>query len=185
MDYEVPNPRRRARAAQIDRQVPLMSAPTTWQSYEEVARFVLRELRRALNIADVGPPAVLPGESGTTWHVDGTATRAPDGAALILECKRKVGRRLDQEAIGGIAFRVLETGVGGAIVVTPLPLQKGAEMVARAQGIQHVQLEPWSTSENYLARFLGQAFYGVTLTESVHVTDCVEATVIRGGKLVK
>jgi hypothetical protein len=156
----------------------------TWQSYENVARVVLSDLRARLGISDVSGYSRLSGTSGTNWSIEGSAVRTSDGAFLIIECRRHTTHGLSQESVGGLAYRIQDTGAGGAILVTPLELQRGAELVARAESIVHVRLEPWSTSENYLAEFMGRNFHKVSVTDSFAVSDRAEAFVYRNGKLV-
>ena len=156
-----------------------------WKDYEATARAVLHDLRTHLGITSIGGDTDLPGKSGTSWRVEGTAIRVSDGATVIIECRRYTTKGLTQEAAGGIAFRISDTGSGGALLVTPLPLQEGAALVAGSQSISHVILDPASTSENYLAEFLGRTFYGVTITSSARATSCAEATVTRKGKIIE
>lgn len=156
-----------------------------WKTYEEVARYVLAQLRDVLQISEVAAEQVLPGQSGTSWNVEGIAIRASNGKFLILECKRYPTTRVNQEQIGGLAFRIDDTGADGAILVSPLPLQAGAKLVAEAKGIAHLVLTPLSRSESYLAEYLGQRFHGETISESVVASDQVLAAVYRDGKLVE
>ena len=138
-----------------------------WKDYESVAREILRYLASELSIISVDGEAVLPGRSGTNWHVEGTATCVDGDGFLILECRRHTKKGLNQESLGGLAFRIQDTGGSGGIVVSPLPLQKGAELVAQSENIVPVQIEEWSTAENYLARVLGKTFHGIGFTDSM------------------
>ena len=160
------------------------SSSQTWQTYEQVARVVLRDLRQSLGITAVAGYQDLPGNSGTTWRVEGTAVRTTDGAFLIIECRRHTTQGLSQESVGGLAYRISDTGAGGAILVTPLPLQKGATLVAQAQSIAHLVLAPWSTSEDYLAQFMGKNFHKASVRDSVAFGDFAEPMVYRNGKPV-
>ena len=160
------------------------SSSKTWQSYEQVARFVLNELRQTMGITSVAEYTDLPGNSGTTWRVEGTAVRTTDGAFLIIECRRHTAQGLNQESVGGLAYRISDTGAGGAILVSPLPLQRGAALVAQAESISHVVLEPWSTSENYLANFMGKNFHKVTAVSSVAASDHLDTILYRNGQPV-
>jgi hypothetical protein len=162
----------------------MQSSTKSWQTYEEVARAVLIDLRGKLGISDVAGYQELPGASGTTWTVEGSAIRTSDGQYLIIECRRHTTSRLNQEAIGGLAYRILDTGSGGAIVVTPLPLQSGAELVAKAEKIAHVVLDPSSTSDDYLATFMGQNFHGAAIGAAAQGSVEVDVIVRRKGIVV-
>lgn len=85
---------------------------------------------------------------------------------------------MSQEQIAGLAFRIQDTGATGGIVVSPLPLQAGAKIVAASQDIAHVLLSADSTTTDYVL-FLENTFHGVSLEESVHFQDAFDATVIR------
>ena len=158
-----------------------------WKDYEEVARHVLRELREELGISEVEGDQTLPGKSGTDWSIEGRAIPVPIilGGFLVIECKRYLNKRLSQETIGGLAFRITDLGASGGIIVSPLDLQQGAKLVAAHTNILPVQLAPWSTSENYLAKLLGKAFHKVSLSDAAMISDRPEATVTRAGKVVK
>jgi hypothetical protein len=155
------------------------SAPT-WKSYEEVSRHILTALRTQLGIDDVTADNDLPGRSGTSWRVEGKATIASGEGFLIVECRRHTTKGLSQEQVAGLAFRVKDTGADGAVLVTPLPLQKGAALVAASANVVHVEVAPWSTSERFLAKFMGSTFRGVTASDAIYPTDEAIATVLRG-----
>lgn len=141
-----------------------------WKRYESAAREILQHFASELGIISIAGEAVLPGHSGTKWHVEGTATCLDDGGFLIMECRRYTTTRLNQESLGGLAFRIQDTGGAGAIIVTPLPLQQGARLVAESQNIIPIEIEAWSTAQNYLARILGKTFHGVGITEAIQVS---------------
>lgn len=162
----------------------MTQTPQTWQTYEEVARAVLNDLRKHLGIADITGYKDLPGNSGTSWRVEGTATSTEDGGILIVECREHKSKALTQESVGGLAFRIIDTNGSGGILVTPLPLQKSAKLVAKAQNIKHVMLEPWSTSENYLAEFMGTHFHHVTEHVGILFSEKLTVKVIRDGKVI-
>lgn len=85
---------------------------------------------------------------------------------------------MKQEAIAAIAYRIQDLGAAGGIVVSPLPLQSGAGLVAKAAGIAHVRLDLDSTTENYLAEYMGRRFIGASIVESASAQDSVSAVVI-------
>ena len=156
----------------------------TWQTYEEVARAVLHDLRQHLGITNVTGYQDLPGNSGTSWRVEGTATKTDEGGLLIVECRMHTSQGLSQESLGGLAFRIIDTNGAGGILVTPLDLQSGAKLVAKSRNIAHVLLSPSSTPENYLAEFMGTQFHHVTEHLVFEVSDEVKVWVTRGGKVI-
>ncbi len=125
---------------------------------------------------------IVAGTSGTRWEIDAKGLRRDDEGFVIVECKRYTKQGVSQEKIAGLAFRIQDTGAAGAIVVSPLPLQSGAKIVAESQGITHIQLSDDSTTTDYVLRFLERTFYGVSLEEKVHLQDRCDATVIRASE---
>jgi len=155
-----------------------MSSP--WTIYEDAARKVLADIRQVLGIATVEGKQTLEGTSGTTWEFDAKAWRQGSDGFLVIEVRRHTSAGLKQEDLGAIAYRIQDVGGSGGIVVSPLPLQKGARIVAESANIAHVHLSPESTTESYLAEFMGRRFLGAAVTESLHATDTCDAEVIRG-----
>jgi hypothetical protein len=153
--------------------------PTTWQSYEEVARHLLEQFANHFDLGRVERKQVVPGASGTNWELDAKAARRDSEAFLVVECRRHTTSRLSQEDVAGLAFRVSDVGANGAILVSPLELQAGAKIVAESAGVQHVILRADSTTTEYLMRHLNVVFLGVADTWSVGFTESVTIHVTR------
>jgi hypothetical protein len=151
-----------------------------WSVYEDAARRVLTDLRAKLGLSSVEGKQSHVGLSSTTWEIDAKAWREGDDGFLLVEARRHTTSGLKQEEVAAIAYRVQDVGASGGVVVSPLPLQQGAALVARSAGIQHVRLTPESTTESYVAEFLGQRFLGASIHESVTATDECDAEVVRG-----
>lgn len=152
----------------------------TWKTYEQVAIKVISDLRAELGVASVESKQQLKGTSGTTWEIDARAVAEADRGFLVVEMRRHTKAGLSQEQLGGIAYRIQDLGASGGIVVSPLPLQKGASLVAAHENVQHIVLDPNSSPEHYLAEFMGRTFHGLSITESVPVTDHVEVRIVHG-----
>ena len=110
----------------------------------------------------------LVGESGTTWVIDGKGVRANHGAIVVIECRRYTTSRLKQEYMAGLAWRISDVGASGGIVVTPIGVQGGGQIVAKSAGIEVVHLDANSTTD-YVLKFLNKVFLGVT--SPVTITD--------------
>ena len=54
-----------------------------------------------------------------------------DGEIVIIECRRLTTSRINQEDMGGIAYRIGHVGAAGGIVVTPIGVQEGARKTPR------------------------------------------------------
>ena len=163
----------------------MSDADKTWESYEQVAQHLLNEFAVHFGLGHVKGKQVVPGRSGTSWEIDAKGVTADGGGFLIIECRRHRKARLPQEAIGGLAFRIHDTGANGAIVVSPLDLQTGAQKVAAYANIVHVKLSPDSTTTEYLLSFLNQVFVGVVDTMAVSITERVTIEIFENGKLVE
>jgi hypothetical protein len=54
---------------------------------------------------------------------------------ILVECRQRSTKRIDQEQVAGLAFRIQDTGAAGGLIVTTVGPQKGAELVAKASKI--------------------------------------------------
>jgi hypothetical protein len=138
-----------------------MSQQTSWRCYEEVAQYLLSQIAAHFSLGSVEGKQIVAGASGTDWEIDAKCIRRNDDGFVIVECRRHTKRGVPQEEIRGLAFRIRDTGAVGGIIVSPLPLQSGAKIVAKSQGIQHIQLSADSTTTNYVLQFLNKVFVGV------------------------
>ena len=149
-----------------------------WRTYEEATAYMLAQAAHRFGIKNVKGKQTLRGvRSGTDWEIDAQARRVADDALIIVECRRKTTSRMNQEALAAIAYRISDTGAGGAITVSPYPLQKGAAKVAAAEGIEHVVLRADSTPDQWAAEIRGMLNLGFTDRAGVGVTDSLEITV--------
>jgi len=155
----------------------------TWESYEEVAQYLLNQFASQFGLGHVEGKQCVPGESGTEWEIDAKGVANNGDGFLIVECRRYTKSRLSQESLAAIAFRIQDVGASGAIVVSPLDLQSGAKLVAAHANIQHVILDPKSTTTEYVLRFLNQIFMG--LTETVSIKESFSITIIQDGKVIE
>jgi hypothetical protein len=153
-----------------------------WLIYEEAARKVIADMRDALGISVVEGKQVITGLSSAEWEIDARAWCKDGENFLLVEARRHNTSGLKQEALAAIAYRIKDVGAAGGIVVSPLPLQTGAQTIAAHEGVSHIHLTPESTSETYLAEFLGRRFIGASVVESVTATDSSDAVVSRGAK---
>jgi hypothetical protein len=154
--------------------------PTTWESYEDVARYLLEKLGDALGLEleTVEGKQKLVGKSGMEWEIDGKGVKTDGEAIVVIECRRHTTSRLKPEAMGALAYRISDVGASGGIVVTPIGVQRGGQLIAEAAGIQIVRLDADSTTTGYLLEFLGNVFIGVrgaTLTLTGGVPDVTVA----------
>lgn len=139
-----------------------MSGQQAWKHYEEVACYFLNHFHQKFGLERVDPKQKITGSS-TSWEIDAKGVLEGDNSAIMLvECRRYLSKRLNQEDVAGLAYRIRDTGAKGGIIVSPLPLQDGAKKVAKANNIVHVRLEPDSTPEDFVIDFFNKIFVGIT-----------------------
>ena len=149
-----------------------------WLIYESAARSILEQIGRTLSISTVEGKQKLDGKSGTAWEVDAKALQEDGENFLVVEVRRRTTSSLTQEHLAALAYRIGDVGAAGGVVVSPLPLQRGAALVAKTNGIEHVRLTPESTCTDYLAEYMGKRFLGASIVESVSLQDFMDAEVI-------
>lgn len=143
-----------------------MSEKKAWQSYEEVATYLLNEFAEHFGLECVEGKQCVTGASGTDWELDAKGVSKNGEGFLIVECKHRKGR-LNQAILGSLAYSIQDTGAQGGIVVTPIDLQKGAKKIAAHENIHHVILNPSSTTSQYVLRFLEKVFVGVAVSVGI------------------
>lgn len=149
-----------------------------WKTYEEVATYLLGEIAHELGLERVeGKQTITGARSGTEWEVDAKGIRSDQEGFVIIECRRYTTAGQSQEKVGALAYRIMDTGAAGGIVVSPIGLQSGAAKVASAEGIIHVHLGKDSTKHQYFLQFLNKLFVGIH--EQVHATASMSAVLLR------
>ncbi|KUN53995.1 hypothetical protein AQJ46_50160 [Streptomyces canus] len=157
----------------------MTSKRNTWRSYEDVAVYLLDQIASKLDLDRVEDKQKVIGErSGTEWEIDGKGVKVGDEGFVIIECRRYTTSKQKQEQIAGLAYRIIDTGADGAIIVSPLGLQEGAAKVAEAENIRTVHMDQNSTRTDYMFRFLNEVFVGAS--DTVHVSESVTIEVVRG-----
>lgn len=153
-----------------------------WETYENVARHLLNQLASHFGLGHVEGKQIVRGVSEAEWTIDAKGVLVDGEGFVIVECRRYIKKRLNQESVGAVAFRIKDTGAAGAFIVSPLDLQSGAKMVAMHSKIVHIKLDPSSTTTDYIMQFLQQVFVGVG--DSVTLGDTVMAEVRRDGEII-
>ena len=131
-----------------------------WRTYEDVSQSLLCEFRNYFGLADVESKQRIHGDA-TTWEIDAKGVVLGRDGFIIVECRCYIRNKISQEQIGGLAYRIRDTGAEGGILVSPLGFQKGAKLVANKESILEVRLNPNSTTANYIFQFLNNAFAGL------------------------
>jgi hypothetical protein len=137
--------------------------PKKWRTYEEVASYLLNQMAEEFGLQKVEADQTVVGlRSGTKWRIEGKGIAVAGDKFVIVECRRYPKSKLDQESVGGLAYRISDAGASGGIIVTPVGLQEGAARVAAAENIVTVILDEKSSSTDYIVRFLGKIKVGMS-----------------------
>jgi hypothetical protein len=148
-----------------------------WKTYEEVAAYLLDLNAKEFGLERVEKKQDITGDrSGTTWEIDAKGIREGDEGFVIIECRRYTTARQTQEQLGGLVYRIIDTGADGGIMVSPLGLQQGAEKVANTENVLNVQLDANSTPTEFAMRFLNKLMLGIG--EQLKLDDTASAEVI-------
>jgi hypothetical protein len=149
-----------------------------WKSYEDVATYLLNKFASDFGLSRVeGKQSILGKESGTNWEIDAKGFRQNNDSIVIVECRRFTKSKQNQGKLACLAYQIIDTGADGGIIVSPFDLQSGAQLVANANNIITVKLNPNSTPTEFAMQFLNKIFLGIH--EQVHATDHCEVTLTR------
>jgi len=148
-----------------------------WQSYQEVAAYLLNHFAKEFGLTRVeGKQTVHGFKSGTDWEIDAKGVReGPNQGFVIIECRRYTSSRQNQEKLGSLAYRILDTGASGGIIVSVLGLQEGAAKIGAAEDIIDVQLNANCTPDEFALKFLNRLMIGVKETAKLGEAAVLEA----------
>lgn len=127
-------------------------AQQTWQSYEELARHVLQYFAGELGISEIEAKQRLVGTSGTNWEIDAKGVSADGIGFLVIECKARSSSRINQSTVASLAYTVQDLKANGAILVTSIGLQEGAQKIASKHGFHAIYLPKECSFEEFVAR---------------------------------
>lgn len=132
------------------------------RTYEEVAAEILGRLRQELGLSSIAGKQSVPGHlSGTQWELDAKGVKEGSDAFVIVECRRYTTSRIKQEAVAALAWRIQDTGAAGALLVSPLGFQEGAQKVAAAANVVSVVLTADATPQQFVLSFLNNLYVGI------------------------
>jgi hypothetical protein len=155
-----------------------MATTDNWLRYETAAKQIIARLNDEFGLSAVEGKQVVDGKSGAQWEIDAKGLTEGSNSFVIIECRRYTTSRIKQEQISGIAWRILDTGASGALVVSPLGLQEGASKVAAAAGVRAVRMSADATLESFVVEFLGNLFVSFRGVEAVGQTGVFTPVVV-------
>ena len=145
-------------------QMPSDPEKRAWRSYEELAEYLLNRMAKEFGFERVEGKQEIQGKrSGTSWEIDAKGIIEGSEGFFIVECRRYTQSRQNQEKAGGLAYRVLDSGADGAILVSPMGLQEGAQKIAAAENIICVLLPANSTATDFVIQFFNKICIGMTM----------------------
>jgi hypothetical protein len=151
-------------------------AESSWRNYAAVARDLLNRFAEHFGLERVEEKQKIPGQrSGRRIEIDGKGARLGNVGFVLLECKRYPEDRVEAEKLESLAYRIVDTGAEGAIIVSPLGLQEGAQKIAEGEGIVSVQLHEESTAFSFVLRFVNNVMVGVR--DDGRFSDAASATI--------
>jgi hypothetical protein len=79
--------------------------------------------------------------------------------------------------MGALAYRITDVGAEGGIVVTPIGVQEGGEIVAKSAGIEVIHLNADATPTDFVIRFLEKVVHGASANLGATGTLTAEAEI--------
>jgi len=129
--------------------------------YEEVAAYLLNRFAKEFELKFVeGKQKIQGRRSGTKWTIDAKGVAEGNEGFFIVECRRYTTSKQNQEKVGGLAYRISDSGAAGGIIVSPFGLQEGGAKVAAAENIISVKLNADSTPTEFCIPVPRQALSG-------------------------
>jgi hypothetical protein len=126
-----------------------------WESYEDVAREVVRCLAHEIGLVKVVDTKAVFQGAVENWEIDVAAYQF-DGKLVVFEC-RKRSRNVEKGDMAHFAYVVEDLGAKG-FLVSPRGLAKGAQNIANHHAIDHMKLVWDEGSSQRIVDFLGRFF---------------------------
>jgi hypothetical protein len=99
----------------------MVQQPGDWRQYEQVAAHILNDVAAHFGLKRVEGKQCIPGlRSGTEWEIEAKGLSEDGQTFVIIECRRYTTSKLKQEHLGAIAYRIMDTGSAGGIIVTSI-----------------------------------------------------------------
>jgi hypothetical protein len=153
-----------------------------WKTYEEVATYLLNKFADEFKLEKVEGKQITEGKrSGTSWEIDAKGVRKGNEGFILVECRRYTKSKQNQENVGALAYRILDTGAEGGIIVSPLGIQEGGAKIAESENILTVILDENSTPTNFGMQFLNKLMIGISTR--IKLRDFVKAELISHCKI--
>ena len=94
--------------------------------YEEVAAYLLNRFAKEFELKFVeGKQKIQGRRSGTKWTIDAKGVAEGNEVFFIVECRRYTTSKQNQEKVGGLAYRISDSGAAGGIICKPIWTSRG------------------------------------------------------------
>lgn len=148
-----------------------MTKSKKWENYEQVSAYLLDQLHQEFGLEKVeGKQKVKGFRSGTNYIIEAKGILENGEGIVIIECRDYSTKKQNQDQMGGLAYRIIDTNAKGGIIVSKLGLQKGAKKIADRENIVSVFIDPKSTPQEFTIEFLNKIFVGAVSTEHLDGT---------------
>ena len=141
--------------------------------YEQVTRSILESLRAHLGTSDVRGEVSYKGKSGARWKIDASSYRRNDGGLVLVECRLKTTRSVEQGEMAEFAFKIQDIGPSEGLMVTSIGYQKGAKIVAESERIGQATLNPDATDSEYILEIAERLFRGLLISDHGRGADSI------------
>ena len=134
-----------------------------WESYEEVAAYLLNQFAKEFGLVHVeGKQTVHGKRSKRNWEIDAKGVKEGNTAFILVECRRYTTSKQNAEKLAALAYKIIDTGADGGIIVSPLGIQSVAAKIAASANILNVQLDANSTPNDFALKFLNKLMIGIS-----------------------
>jgi hypothetical protein len=82
-----------------------MNTSMKWQTYEQVAQYLLNEFAVHFGLGRVEGKQIVLGESGIGWEIDAKGVGDNGKGFLVIECRR-YSSRLKQKDLAALAYTI-------------------------------------------------------------------------------
>jgi 2-polyprenyl-3-methyl-5-hydroxy-6-metoxy-1,4-benzoquinol methylase len=94
---------------------------------------------------------------------------------VVVECRRYTTSKIKQSAVAALAWTITDVGASGGIIVTPIGVQTGGQIVANSADIQIIHLDANATPTDFRIEFLEKVVIGASA--NLHATATLTAEV--------
>jgi hypothetical protein len=153
----------------------------SWENYEDAARDVLGRIKDDLGLDRMYPAKDSFQGEATKWELDVTAFAKGSDQLVVFEC-RKRGRNVEKAEMGSFAYTLKDLKAKG-FVVSQKQLGKGAQEIARHEGIGHMQFNWDEETGDSVLRWLRTVI--ATVSDTLALSDGADCVTVSAAAVKK